>query len=224
MNQLREKEAVSAYLKLLQSKGATTHTLYKHSLFLDIFTRALEDKSANGNEYSKVLDLIMEEIPVDDWHDSLNVAREFYPFWVKDFRAIAAFSLHFGFDVESVSWKPLPTSLKSLTDSLVNEKFDISENWPLKAYSHVLRSKNAESCVEMTRIMLAKILLIRLREAPVKNHRTYRTAVDLTLPLFKMKENKHLFLVVVREFYHFWTGNPDAESIVLNDGSKNIMQ
>jgi len=65
-------------------------------------------------------------------------------------------------------------------------------------------------------VKLAKVLLVRLRDAPVSDNAAYRTTVDATLPLFEVKKNRRLFLVVVREFFHFWSGNPDAEKMVLN--------
>ena len=224
MNLTREKEAISAYLKLLQAKGATSGMLYKRSLFLDQLSEILMDKSLNGIEYGKALDIVMSKVAEDDWHTNLNAAREFYPFWVKDIKAIAAFNLHYGFDIDTIQWKPLPASLKSLTDSLEIEKFDTSENWPLKAYAQALRDEGADKLVVETRIKFAKIILIRLRDAPIKNHKSYRTAVDMTLPLFHNKDVKYLFLTVVREFYHFWTGNPEAASKMFRDGSDNMSQ
>jgi len=224
MNLTREKEAISAYLKLLQAKGATSGMLYKRSLFLDQLSEILMDKSLNGIEYGKALDIVMSKVAEDDWHTNLNAAREFYPFWVKDIKAIAAFNLHYGFDIDTIQWKPLPASLKSLTDSLETEKFDTSENWPLKAYAQALRDEGADKLVVETRIKFAKIILIRLRDAPIKNHKSYRTAVDMTLPLFHNKDVKYLFLTVVREFYHFWTGNPEAASKMFRDGSDNMSQ
>lgn len=223
MHTTREKEAINAYLKLLQTKGAASGILYKRSLFLDKLCLSLAGKTLDRTEYGQALDVVMKTIPTDDWHENLNTAREFYPFWMKDIKAIAAFNLHYGFDIETVQWKPLATSLKSLTDSLETEKFDASENWPLKAYTQALRYEGAEQSLVDTRVKLAKIILIRLRDAPVKNNKFYRTAVDLTLPLFTIKENRHLFLVVVREFYYFWTGSPDAASKVLKDGSNNML-
>lgn len=220
----REKEAISAYLKLLQSKGAATGMLYKRSLFLDHLSENLVDKSLDGTGYSRALDVVMQTIPADDWHINLNAAREFYPFWVKDLKAIAAFNLHYGFDIGAIQWKPLPTTLKSLTDSLALEKFDTAENWPLKAYVQALHDEGAEKVVVETRVKFAKIILIRLRDAPVKNHKSYRTAVDVTLPLFNNKEIKTLFLSVVREFYHFWTGNPDSAHNMFRDGSEEGFQ
>jgi len=217
MSILREKEAASAYLKLLQSKGAASGMLYKRSLFLDELIKSLVDKPLSSNEYKKVLDTVMETIPTEDWHVCLNTAREFYPFWMKDFKAIAAFNLHYGFDIDTIQWRPMATSLKELTDNLKQEKFETSETWPLKTYAKAMRDTGVEKSYEDIRIKLAKIILLRLRDAPVKNHKSYRTAVDLTLPLFKNKEIKQLFLIVVREFYNFWTGNPEAANMLLGD-------
>lgn len=220
----REQEAVNAYLKLLQTKGASDEVLQKRTAFLERLCAQLADRILDGTEYREVIEIVMEAMSPEDWHESLNTAREFYPFWVKDFKAIAALSLGAGFDIQASNWKPLQTSLKTIWDSLETEKFDTSENWPLKAYTQALRHEGAEQSLVDTRVKLAKVILIRLRNAPDKNHKSYRTAVDLTLPLFSIKQNRRLFLVVVREFYHFWAGNPDAASMVLQDGSGNMLQ
>lgn len=224
MSITREKQAINAYLKLLQNKGADASMLHKRSLFLDKLSINLVDKELDGGEYRAAIEALMEEISADDWHISLTTAREFYAFWVNDIKAIATFNLRNGFDLQPMRWKPLDTSLKILWDRLETEKFDTSENWPLKAYTQALRHDGAEQTLVDTRVSLAKIILIRLRDAPEKDHKTYRTAVDLTLPLFNIKQNRRLFFVVVREFYHFWTGNPDASSMVLKDGSGNMLE
>ncbi len=218
---MREKEAASAYLKLLQHKGAESGLLHRRSQFLDTLKLELSGKPHDGNAYRAAVEAVMETIPADDWHEDLTAAREFYPFWTKDIKAIAALNINPGFEVEPLQWKPNQASLQSLTDSLTTEKFEASENWPLKAYIQALRQEGAEQSVVDTRSKLAKIIIIRLRSAPEKNHKTYRAAVDLTLPLFTIKQSRRLFLVVVREFYHFWSGNPDAPRMVLKDGSGN---
>lgn len=223
MDQKRENEAVRAYLKLLQGKGAVASLLHQRSVFLEKLILNLVEKELDGAVYRIAIEQLMENTPADDWHDSLTTGREFFPFWTQDIKAIAALNVNPGFDITPLVWKPIPTSLKSLMESLATEKFDISENWPLKAYAQALRQEGAEQSLVDTRSKLAKVILIRLRNAPVKNHKAYRTAVDLTLPLFNIKNNRRLFLVVVREFYHFWIGNPDARSKVLKDGSGNIL-
>lgn len=217
MHIIREKEAVSAYLKFLQTKGAVTHLLYEHSLFLDTLSLSLAEKPLDRTTYSAALNAVMANVPTTDWHASLNIAREFYPFWMKDIKTIAALSLHDGFDVESIAWKPLATSLKALTDSLDKIQLNEAETYPLYAYQLALHHHGAEKSVEDNCIKLAKIMLLRLRDAPVKSGKTYRIAADVTLPLFKAQESKQFFLIVVREFYNFWIGNPDAASKVLKD-------
>ncbi len=219
----REKEAINAYLKLLQTKGASSSMLHKRSLFLDKLSDHLADLLTDGSEYRVAVENLMETVAPEEWHDSLTAAREFYPFWLKDIKAIAALNRNPGFEVPPVDWKPDSTSLKMLIDSLETEKFDTSENWPLKAYAQALRQEGAEQALVDTRVKLAKIVLIRLRSAPEKNGAMYRTAVDQTLPLFTIKQNRRLFLVVVREFFHFWSGNPDAASMVLQDGSGSML-
>jgi hypothetical protein len=223
MNITREKEAISAYLKLLQTKGAVTHLLYEHSLFLDKFAEKLAGKALGRAGFSAALDAVMETIPTDDWHISLNIAREFYPFWMKDIKTIANFNLHYGFDVDSIQWKPLATSLKSLMDSLDKVELEDVEIYPLYAYQLALRHNGAEKTLVDTCVKLAKIILLRLRDAPVKNNKTYRTAVDVTLPLFRIKETKQFFLIVVREFYNFWSENPDAANMVLKYSPENLL-
>lgn len=223
MNEMLEKEAISAYLKLLQAKGAASNVLHRRALFLDKLSTQLTGKTRDSFEYRTVIEEVMETIPADDWYESLTAAREFYPFWLKDIKAIAALNINPGFDINPAQWKPDQTTLKTLTDRLVTEKFDTSENWPLKAYAQALRYEGAEQSTVDTRVKLAKIILMRLRSAPEKNNKAYRITVDQTLPLFNIKQNRRLFLVVVREFYHFWSGNPDAANMVLQDGSDNIL-
>lgn len=223
MSEMREKEAISAYLKLLQAKGATNAVLYRRASFLEKLSFHLIDLALNGNDYRLVIENIMDTIEADDWHECLTAAREFYPFWIKDIKAITTLNFNPGFETHLLSWKPDPATLKSLTDGLQSEKFEMTENWPLKAYMQALRSEGAEQELVDTRVKLAKIIIIRLRSAPEKTHKSYRAAIDFTLPLFNIKQNRRLFLVVVREFYHFWSGNPNAASMVLKNGSGNML-
>src|SRR3990167_1845451 len=102
MNEMREKEAISAYLKLLQAKGVVSAALHKRALFLDKISSNLAGKALDGIEYRTVIEDVMETIPADDWHENLTAAREFYPFWLKDIKAIAALNINPGFDINPV--------------------------------------------------------------------------------------------------------------------------
>lgn len=209
-NHEREKEAADAYLKFLQGKGAASGSLYKKSHFLDVLIKKLAGRKLTRGTFSRALDVTMKTVNADDRYESLNTAREYYPFWMEDIKAIATFSEHYGFDVDSIMWEPLPIPLKSLTAGLASEVFDAKESFALNVYIQALHSQSADQSIVDTRAKLAKVILIRLRDAPVQSSKTYRMAVDIILPLFTEDKIKQLFLAVVREFYYFWTDDPDA--------------
>ena len=77
MNNKREKEAIDAYLKLLQNKGASSGTLYKRSLFLDRLTAHLVKKALNRTNYGLALDQAIATVSQIDKYDCQNTAREF---------------------------------------------------------------------------------------------------------------------------------------------------
>ena len=122
-----------------------------------------------------------------------------------------------------MDWKPILISLSGIWKTIDQEKFSTTDSWALKAYSKALRNENAEQMLIDTRVKLAKILLVRLKDAPDKSNKVYRTTVDATLPLFEVKKNRRLFLVVVREFFHFWSGNPEAEKYILSNHAVSML-
>lgn len=200
----REKQAISAYLKFLQSKGAETKVLYKRSVFLDKLTPLLHNKTLERFNYRAALDEVIKKIPADEVQESLNIAREFYAFWMKDIKGIAAFSANYGFDVDSIQWKPLPTSLNAIIQSLESQHFSAQESLALNQYNQALIQLGLHVEQINAQLTMAKIILLRLQGAPANNHKCFRIAVDLTLPLFALEESKDFFLKIVREFYPFW--------------------
>lgn len=52
----REKQSADAYLKFLQSKGASNKLLYLRSRYLDAFSIELENKEQNRSNYAIALE------------------------------------------------------------------------------------------------------------------------------------------------------------------------
>lgn len=209
----REKQATEAYLKFLQKKGASSGTLYKRSRLLDTLMINLAGKDQTRKIFALALENTLIQLPKEDKSNALNTAREYFPFWMDDIKAIARFNKYYGFSTKEVRWKPKHTTLDTLTKHLDTEVFNTEESLSLNNYLKSISSLGANRAIIETRSKLAKIILLRLREAPVKNHATYRISVDLTLPLFKTQEIRDLYLEVVREFYHYWENAPDAEAL-----------
>lgn len=223
MNENREQEALSAYLKLLENKGAGGLLLKRRETFLARLAVEIAGKPNNGQAYREAVENVLETLESRDWPYFLAIAREYYPFWTKDIKAIAALNAEAGFNVDPVQWQPPECNLKTLWAMLDQEKFSVAETWPLKAYTLALRQEGAEQSLVDTRVKLVKLLLMRLKEAPEKSQQAYRIAVDSTIPLFTMKETRKLFLTVVREFYYFWTGDPEAANHILAETSASYL-
>ncbi len=219
----REQQALEVYIKLLTAKGFGPDTFVPRINFLNKLMPLLANKDLNGHVYRDVVEALMDSVEENDWPESLVIAREYYPFWINDLKAVALMSSNATKDTLPIDWQPAHINLSDLWRSVDGEKFGTTDSWALKGYTKALRDENAEQTLIDTRLKLAKILLVRLRDAPDKDNKVYRTAVDATLPLFEVKKNRRLFLVVVREFFHFWAGNPEAEKFVLNNHTVSML-
>lgn len=214
MDENHEQEALNAYLKLLRNKGASIEVLKLREDFIRDLMPMLLGQSKDGRLYRDIVENLLDTMDKTQWSFYLPVAREFFPFWTRDIKAIAALNAESGFDLES-TWQPLDCDLQTLWNVLDKEKFEVGEAWPLKSYTLALRLEGAAQILVDTRVKLVKLLLVRLRDAPEKNHKIYRIAVDSTMPLFTLKEMRQLFQIVVREFFYFWIGDPDATQYIL---------
>jgi hypothetical protein len=214
MTQNREQEALSAYLKLLKNKGVDEDSLARRQDFLTKLFPVIGTIAYEGLAYRAAVELVLNGISKREWPLSLAVAREYFHFWIKDFKAIAALNADAEFDVDLIDWQPIDLDLKQLWPTLDNTRLSTVETWPIKAYALALRQTGAEQTLVDMRVKLVKILLVRLREAPLQSNKHYRIAVDATVPLFEKSDTRRLFFAVVREFYYFWIGDPDAASHV----------
>ena len=219
MNETREQEALQAYLNLLRNKGADEQDLERRAQLLQQLLPIISDAPSQGQGYRNAVEALLDRIGRADWPYALSVVREFYPFWTRDIKTIAALNAEAAFGATCQAWQPPDCDLSALWGSLDQERFGVAENWPLKAYTQALRQEGAAPALVETRVKLVKLLLLRLRDAPDKSAMTYRAAVDATVPLFELKETRRLFLAVVREFYYFWIGDPEAVSHVLQDAA-----
>lgn len=213
----REQAALDAYFKLMRGKGADEANLALRRTLLMRLLPALAGLPAEGGLYRDLVDDVLPTVEREQWPFFLLLTREYFPFWTNDIKAIAVLNAGGGFDVEPLPQAQTEESLKQVWKRLDTEKFSVAETWPLKAYLAALREEGADKSVVDTRQKLVKLLLVQLRDITEKNGKHYRTAVESTLPLFVMKETRNLFLVVVREFFYFWMGDPDAATHIVLD-------
>jgi hypothetical protein len=209
MSPLTADSAVLAYLNYLKLKGVADEVIAKRKRFVSEVANRLHQRPQMREVYAETLNQLMHDANQPQWLFDVTVAREFYPFWMEDVKAIARLRENLGFDVQSIAWKPLPTTLKSLSIMLESEVFSEQESVLLERYLQSLHQQVLPRHVVLVQLKLAKIMLLRLRDAPIQNNLVYRMAVDLTLPLFRQKKSRQLFLKVVREFFYLWMEQTD---------------
>lgn len=213
----KDQDALDAYLCLLAGKGAGEQALQQRREVVSQLIPLLQTLPSSDNLYRDAVEAMMVETDKSVWPIFLNVVREYYHFWVNDIKMIAAMHAGDGFDIAPIAVVTEDSNLKALWARLDGENFGVSEKWTLKAYSAALRDEGADKSVVETRCKLVKLLLVHLRGLTEKNARSFRTAVNATLPLFDLRETRLLFLIVVREFYYFWIGDPEAPSHIILD-------
>jgi len=211
----REFLALTAYLKLMSNKGAESANLEQRKQFLLLLIPAIAAQPQLPDVFRKHVEQALQAVEKVHWPFLHNVALEYYRFWVNDIKAIAALHASGGYEISPVV-APVPTEdLKTLWNNLDKAQFSITEKWPLKAYTAALKDEGAKPGVIETRTRLVKLLLLRLREVDDRSGDHYRIAVHALLPLFEMRETRKMYLAVVREFYYFWIGNPDAARYIV---------
>lgn len=211
MSSSREADAIQAYYNLLHGKGADDAIMAQRDALLAELTPLLADLECTSTAYRQAVDDCLADKPAQRWPELLTIIREFYPFWRGDVKAVMQYADTVGFELHPISWQPAVIDLQSVWPALQSEKFETSELWALNGYVKALKSMEHKQEMDIElRTRMAKLMLLRLREAPMTEKNAFRITADATLPLFNLKNTRHLFLNAVREFYYFWAAHPDA--------------
>ena len=214
MHHQREHKALKAYFAFLTGKGASAEVLQQREHILNQLDPYINPIELNGSAYRQAVDTFLSHTEKSSWPINLIVIREYFHFWQSDIKAIAALNQTHGFDIHLSQWQMFTGNLKQIWATLDQETLSTSEIWACKAYTAVLNQKGYDKETAETRVKLAKLLLIKLRSINEPSARDYRNATDAMLVAFEVPALRHLFLLVVREFYYFWAGDPEASQYV----------
>ena len=205
MDTSKEQQAVDAYLKFLKGKNVNSEAIAIRAKFLEKLVILLQGESSREG-YGKALETTLKIEGNIDRNQQLNIAREFFPFWVDDVKMVARMSETYGYDLSVSKLKPLPSL--SL-DELNSYKLDASETDLLDRYAQTMQQQNVPDDEVQAKLRLAKLVLLRLRDIPIKNNVSYRMAVEGTLPLFNVDDVRQRFLLAIREFFYIWIAKID---------------
>ncbi|SDK09165.1 hypothetical protein SAMN05192566_0047 [Methylophilus rhizosphaerae] len=211
----REEEAHKAYVKLLTGQGVSQRTLVQREFIILRLSAFLKEIPCDGSHYRQAVDRFIASIDTAEIPMVLPVVREFFSFWVRDIKAIAAMS-------QARLFNGAAPAAMATQDELFKHWYDLdktamttAETQALEAFRHVSLVKELDPARFKERMRMAKCLLLSLRSVPHKQSHSYRQMVDRNLPLFIALGNQHAFLSMSREFYYCWRGDalqPQAQT------------
>lgn len=207
MGKSREEEALSAYVNLLTNKGLNQRAIIQREFTVIRFSAYIEGIEVNSVAYRKAVDKFLAEIDQEEVDAVLPVVREFYSFWVKDIKAIAAMNQGQMFtpklETSEVNTRELIAKW-NLIDQLSVHK---DEAKLLDAYTDAIHQRGITGEALTLRRKIAKFIMLALRDEPIKQPMVYRNMVDAHMPLFMLTQAQHAYLSVAREFYAYWNGD-----------------
>ena len=213
----RERDAAIAYLKYLLAKGATSSALAQREKVLSHLDLYIDGIPNNGVAYREAVERCLAKVEKADWPFYLGVIREYFVFWNGNPDLVVAAERSQAIDAEPVQWRTLEVDLKTVWSTLDKHQFNPDETRVLEAYQSALKQHNLKAPVVATRVKLAKLLLLKLKDTTSNAPKIYRKAVNATVPIFELKDTRNLFLLVVREFYYFWVGDAKAIDYIFKE-------
>lgn len=207
MTMTREEEAQKAYVKLLTGQGVSQRVLVQREFIIIRLSAFLKEIPCDGTHYRQAVDRFIGSIDAAEIPTVLPVIREFFSFWVRDIKAIAAMSQAKVFHGTAATPTLTQDELFKHWYELDKTPLSPQEQRVFEAFSQTTSLRSAEPEVRKERLRMAKFLLVSLRHVSHKQSHSYRQMVDRNLPLFTAIGIQHAFLSLSREFYYCWRGD-----------------
>lgn len=203
MEDQKASDALQAYLSLLKNKGASNRDLNIRKHFLRFLTSELKDKPQTGEAFRLCVDSVLAGFPESTDLQVLPLcAREFYYFWIGDFRQIALLHANGGLDPNPVLIQT-SGSLIDMLSEMDGAGWEVVEIPALKQYLGFLRESGSTEAVMDIRERLIRLLLYVIREHE-PTARAYRAGVDALQAMFQKEEARQTFVHVARDFFYYW--------------------
>lgn len=191
--------AIEAYINSLVAKGASEQCILDSKQFLAKLAQNIAFIPADGALYRQVVDGLLSDAAIENRAFNIQLAREFYAFWVNQNTLAAEIS-----EAHTAVTDTHKEELVTLWNNIEQEFFSDDETRPLTTYTDFMRRVGVSERDVYIRQKIAKFLTVELRCDDNNPEDTYRDAINRTQHLFLKPDLKAFFLVVSREFYRFW--------------------
>lgn len=205
--------AIEGYINTLQGRGVGNDSVWECKYFLIKLAKNLYGFHGDGASYRQAVEALLLNVEVGEREFCINLAREFYPFWVNENKLAAEINSKDASILNTPINEPTNITSLELWDSIEKEFFSDSERQKINVYVESLKQSGVMIMHIRTRQKMAKIIIKELRNYGDAAE-NYRKAIDKTLNLFTRQDLKEFFLIVSREFYSFWVGGEQKDNYI----------
>ena len=193
---------LESYIHELKAKNSTDDFVHDSKYFLIKLTHHLYGVNIDGISYRQAVEKPLSNIDIRERTFCINLAREFYRCWRAANRSVSEIN-----NEHTLKLDAQKEAFIKLWDDINQEFLSDAENWHLKLYAESVRQLGvSEKDINISQ-RIAKVITLELRNDRSNPDDTYRDAINRTQALFVRPDLKAFFLIVSREFYHFWVGN-----------------
>lgn len=200
--------SIEAYIHSLTSKGADDEFIHSSKYFLVKLSHYLFGISVDGASYREAVKSLLLNLDSSEKAFCINLAREFYWFWKNAHRSIDDVNYE-----KSLKLNSQKQEFLKLWDKIDAHQFSDVENWPLTLYTEYMRKTGVPEIDINAKQKIAKVITVELRHSINEPEKDYRSAINHIQHLFTNQETTDYFLIVSREYFHFWVGNLPKKQI-----------
>ena len=201
--------AIESYIVGLKATNRSQEFLDDCNYFLIKLTHHLYEIEINGASYRQAVEKLLHEVDSTDRTFCINLAREFYRNWRSANRSLAEVSKD-----QSLKLIAQKEEFMKVWEGIDSAFLSDEENEALTLYTDSMILKLLVEKDIIISQKIAKVILLELRNDPANTEDSYREAIDRTLVLFERLDLKTFFLIVSREFYHFWQANEPKLNLI----------
>ena len=216
---------IESYIDKIKSKNFNEKFIRASNFFLPKLTEQLYGIEIKGASYRDAVEKFLINVEAKDRTFCVNLAREFYLTWRSANKPTSQIDKE-----QSIKLMAKKEAFIKLWENIDLEILTDEENLALLLYTE---SMTAKGLIEKDIIIsqkIAKVILLELRVDYSTTDHSFRNAIDKTLELFERLDLKTFFLIVSREFYHFWVVNgqmseneADVYSTISNAAPKHTL-
>lgn len=201
---------METYIHNLKAKNSADDFIHDSKYFLIKLAHHLYGVKIDGVSYRQAVEKLLSNVDIRERSFCINLAREFYRCWRASNSSVSEINTE-----QNLRLHTQKEAFIKLWDDIDQEFFSDAENWSLTVYKKSMRQIGvSEKDINISQ-KIAKIITLELRNDRSNPDDTYRDAINRTQALFVIPDLNAFFLIVSREFYHFWVGNiPKIISVV----------